>query len=64
MCVQIFRVTSHWNGYIAHILGKAEDARDIYVRQIRLSELMNHRGFNVKYMDMELVQIPTDVAMS
>ncbi|CAL8463617.1 g3151 [Coccomyxa elongata] len=60
---QVDRITCHWNGIIAHVLGGPEDARDVYVRQIRLHDLMYRPGFRVCYRDLDLTTIPAEEAM-
>jgi hypothetical protein len=60
---QVDRITCHWNGMIAHVLGGPEDARDVYVRQTRLHELMYRPGFRICYKDLDLTDIPADQAM-
>lgn len=62
--LQVHRITSHWNGMIAHTLGGPEDARDVYVRQTRLHSLMYRRGFCIRYRDLELTDVPAEEAMA
>ena len=61
--VQVDRVTSHWNGVIAQVLGGWQDARDIYVRQVRLRELMGRPGFRVAMGQGQMHQVPTEQAL-
>ncbi len=54
----------NWNGFIAQVLGDAEDARDIYVRQVRLQELTRHPGFRLRYCQDHLDRLPVEDALS
>ena len=60
---QVDRITCHWNGMIAHMLGGPEDARDVYVKQTGLHDLMYRPGFRIFYRDLDLTIIPTEEAM-
>jgi hypothetical protein len=64
LCVQVERVTTHWNGYIAQVLGGWQDARDVYTRQIRLQELMGRPGFRVAMQQGPMQRVPTEVALT
>lgn len=48
---------------MAHVLGGPEDARDVYVRQTQLDELMYRPGFRICYKDLDLSDIPVEQAM-
>ena len=58
------RITVNWNGFIAQVLGGAEDARDIYVRQVGLQELMQHPGFCLRFCQENLARLPVEDALS
>lgn len=62
--MQVDRITSHWNGYIMHGLGGAEqEAWDIYNRQTRLYELMGRPGCSVRYVRRNMRPINPEVAL-
>jgi hypothetical protein len=60
---QVDRITCCWNGIFSHVLGGPEDARDIYVKQTRLPELMDRPGFHVRYEQMPLQQVSTEAGL-
>ena len=53
-----------WNGCIAQVLGGPEDARDIYVRQTRLHELMGRPDFHVRFLQGAMDVVPTEDALA
>ena len=62
--MQVDRITSHWNGYIMHGLGGAEqEAWDIYTRQTRLYELRGRPGCSVRFVRRNMRPMNSDVAL-
>ena len=57
-------MTVNWNGFIAQLLGGAEDARDIYVRQTGLQELARGPGFRLRYRQDNPDRLPVEDALS
>ena len=62
--MQVDRITSHWNGYIMHGLGGAEqEAWDIYMRQTRLFELRGRPCCSVRYIRRSMKPTDPDAAL-